>query len=585
MSEKTPFKSRPESRFKAMSRLLRELLPYRAPIGLMVFLGIVISAIQPVSVKLSQKIIDELQRGHSDAFFRWVPIVLVTIFLISGVAKYFHNAIRRFVTEKLILKLRAELFKKYLYLPMAIVDRKRTGEMLSNIQNDLAQISSGIDTLCDILKEPFTFVGLLGVAFFCDWRLALCALFAAPLVAFLFFKSGAAVKRYSKRNLEQFSDLISLSQESVTGSRVIKVFRLEQSLLEKFRAIQDQYFKTVWKSIKVQELATPSVELIGATLMAGIIYYGRVRISHGLVTTGELVAFLLAIGLCQMPIKQLNTAYLKLKASEAAAERIYSILDIPETVDYAVTVKRLPSFRQSIRYENVGLYYGEKKALAEISFEVRQGECVAFVGRSGSGKTSIIHLLPRLYEISEGSIMIDGVDVRNLDLSDVRSQISFVTQETFLFNDSLLENIRYGNPKASDEDVRKAAELAHCTDFIEKCPQGFHSNIGDRGVCLSGGERQRVAIARAILKGAPILLLDEATSNLDSHSETIVQSALETLMKGKTTFLVAHRFSTVRRADRIYVMEHGKILEEGPHEALVARNGVYQKLFQRQSFT
>jgi subfamily B ATP-binding cassette protein MsbA len=572
-----------KKQFRALIRLMRELLPYKKPICLMVALGIVISAIQPASVKLSQNIIDELQKGRSDEFFRWIPIALVLLFLTSGLAKYFHNAIRRFVTEKLILKLRAQLFKKYLYLPMADVDRRRTGDMLSGIQNDLSQISSGIDTLCDILKEPFTFAGLLGVAFFCDWRLALCTLFAAPVVAFLFSHSGAAVKRYSKKNLQQFSDLMSLSQEAVTGSRVVKVFRLEVPLMEKFRLIQDQYFNTVWKSIKVQELATPTVELIGAVVMALIIVYGRVRISHAELTTGQLVAFLLAIGLAQMPIKQLNNAYLKLKSAEAAAERVYSVLDVEETVLESHTQRRVEGFRSQIKYSGVGLYYGEKKALNEISFEVKRGECVAFVGPSGSGKTSIIHLLPRLYELSEGSITIDGTDVRDVHLDDLRRLISFVTQDTFLFNDTLYENIRYGNPEATRDEIIEAAELAHCTEFIKNCPQGFDSNVGDRGVCLSGGERQRIAIARAILKKAPLLLLDEATSNLDSHSEAIVQDALETLMKDKTTFLVAHRFSTVRRANKIFVMENGKILENGTHETLVAQRGLYQQLFQRQA--
>lgn len=573
----------PGFRQHALTRLLSELLPYRSPLFFMVGLGLLISAIQPASVKISQQIIDGLQHPSGSDFFQWMPAVLVGLFLVSGLAKYFHNAIRRYVTEKLVLRLRAELFEKYVRFPLSVVDTRRAGDMLSNIQNDLAQISAGIDTVCDILKEPFTFIGLLGVAFFCDWRLALCTLFVAPIVAYLFSYSGAAVKKYSRKNLEQFASLISLGQESVTGARVVKVFRLESPLINKFKEIQSNYFQTVWKSIKVQELTTPTVELVGAVLMALIIFYGRIRISQGYLTTGELVAFVLAIGLAQMPIKQLNNAYIKLKAAEAAADRIYSVLDLPSGEVRHPNAKRLSHFRRSIIYRDVGLHYGEKKALSNISFEVQQGECVAFVGSSGGGKTSIINLLPRLYELSEGAITLDGTDIRELHLDDLRDQLSFVTQDIFLFNDTLFENIRYGRPSASSTEIRRAAELAHCLEFIAKCPKGFDTVIGDRGVCLSGGERQRVAIARAILKAAPILLLDEATSSLDSHSESIVQSALERLMLGKTTFLVAHRFSTTRRAKKIYVLEDGKIQEQGTHDSLLSTNGIYRSLYERQA--
>lgn len=569
-------------RWHAIRRLLRELVPHKAKIALVIFLGLVVSAVQPVSVRITQRIVDDLQHGLSLEFLRSVPLLLILVFIVSGLAKYFHNTLRRTVAEQVILKLRTALFEKYLHMPLANIDRRRTGEMLASIQNDLAQMGQGMDTLSDMLKEPFTFLGLIGVAIYCDWRLTLVTLVVAPVVAQLFSRSGAAVKRYSARNLAHFSDLMSLGQEALVGSRVVKVFRLEPVLHRKFEAIQEQYFKTIRKSISVQELATPAVELIGALLIAGVILYGSYRVSHGYMTTGQLIAFIIAIGLCQMPLKQLNNAFLKMKGAEAAAERVFGVLDVPDDACQPSGRRRASGLRDRIAYEAVSLAYDEKLALDRVSFEIRRGECIALVGQSGSGKTSLVNLLPRLYDPTGGRITIDGVDIRELELGELRGLISFVTQETFLFNDSILENIRYGKPEASRREIERAAELAHCSDFIARCPQGFDTRIGDRGVCLSGGERQRVAIARAILKGAPILVLDEATSSLDSHSEQVVQEAIDTLMAGRTTLLVAHRFSTVRRASRIYVMERGRIRETGTHDELVGMRGIYSGLFERQ---
>lgn len=322
----------PIKQFRSLNRLVGEFRGVRGVVAFILLLGLVISAVQPLALKLSQQIIDELQKGGNEHFFRMVPVYLILMFLASGLAKYSYNALRRNVTEKIILGMRLRLFRKYLEFPQRVIDQGRTGDMLSSLQNDLVQISGGLETLCDVLKEPFVFLGLIGVAFYWDWKLTAATLVAAPLVVLLFSKSGAAVKRYSGKNLAHFSDLISLSQETLSGSRVVKVFQMEEPLLEKFKKLQDDYFKIIWKSIKVQELATPSVEFIGAVLMGGVILYGKYRISHGELTAGQLVAFIFALGLIQMPIKQLNNAYLKLKNAEAALDRVYAILDVPSPI-------------------------------------------------------------------------------------------------------------------------------------------------------------------------------------------------------------------------------------------------------------
>ncbi len=578
---------RPQSTFFALKRVLGEFRPYRFQIAIVLVLGLVISAIQPISVKLSQRIIDELQNGSfiKGAFFKQVPGLLIIVFFISGLAKYFHNTLRRYVSEKVIIRYRTLIFEKYLTFPLSILDKTRSGDFLSSIQNDLGKISTGIDTLILVLKEPFTFLGLLGAAFYCDWRLALSTLIVAPIVALLFSKSGSAVKRYSLKNLETFSDLMSISQESISGARVVKVFQLEKPLFEKFKNIQESYFHILMKAIKVEELATPLVEFIGSLLIAGVIIYGGYRASLGQLSAGQLVGFIIALGLAQMPLKQLNNAYLKLKTAEAAAERIYQVLDTFPSQQQTLGSQRILLLEREIVFDRVGLKYDDKPALTDLSFKVQRGECVAFVGHSGSGKSSIVNLLPRLYEISQGQILFDGTPISQFQIHDLRNLFSFVTQDTFLFNDSLLENIRYGNPKATIKEVELAAEKAHCSDFIFKLKEGFNTKIGDRGICLSGGERQRVAIARAILRNAPILVLDEATSSLDSQSEAIVQTAMEELIEGKTTFMVAHRLSTVRKANRIYVVENGKIVESGTHDQLLKANGIYRQFYERQTGT
>ncbi len=566
-------------------RIHKEFKPFYKHIIVAFVLGLVIAAIQPLSLKLSQNILDELQKGQalSPAFFKWVPISLIIVFLASGLAKYFHQTVRRYVSESIVQNLRLQLFERFLNFPLSVLDSKRSGELLSSIQNDLQAFSTGIDTFFMSLKEPFTFIGLLGIAFYYDWRLATSTLLAAPVVALLFSRSGSAVKRYTSKNLGLFADLMSLSQESLAGNRIVKIFHLEKPLADRFKKIHNLYFKTNFKSIKVEELATPTIEFIGALLMALVILYGGYRISNGQLTSGELVAFILALGLAQMPIKQMNNAYLKMKTADAAAARIFRLLDLSNERQESEGLKKIEQFEKSIVFENVSLYYGDKRALDSVSLDIHKGQCVAFVGHSGSGKTSLVNLLPRLYELSSGNLSVDGTPIQDLDLYDLRKLVSVVTQDTFLFHDTIYENIRYGNQKASRHDIEHAARQAYCFDFIQNLPMGFETVIGDRGICLSGGERQRVAIARALLKDAPILILDEATSNLDSRSESIVQRAIDELVKGRTTLMVAHRLSTIKKADRIFVMDEGKVQEAGTHDELSAQQGLYTKFLERQS--
>lgn len=565
--------------FPAIAKLIRRLAPYKVRVGLILSLGLVVSSIQPVSVRLTEKLINELQKGRTldPHLFDWIPLILIGLFLVSGLAKYFYNTLRRTLAERLVAEIRTELFQKYLVLPLSVLDKKRTGEMLASLQNDLVQILTGIETLSVVLKEPFTFLGLMGVALYCDWRLTLATLLVAPLVAILFSRTGSAVKKYAVRNLANFADLMALGQESFVGSRVVKVFGLEKPLSARFQEIQDRYLKTISKSIRVQELATPCVEFVGALLISGVLIYAGLAVSKGHLTSGELIAFIIAIGLAQMPLKELNNSFLKLKNAEAALERIFQVLDQTTPQEIQANPVEQIHFRRNIKFENVSLQYGEKRALHQVSFEVLAGQQVALVGQSGSGKTSIVNLLPRLYEVTSGSITIDGSPLQSFNLQALRQLFSFVTQDTFLFHDTIYNNVKWGNLSASTADIEKACELAFCSEFIEELPEGIHTPVGDRGALLSGGERQRIAIARAFLRNAPILVLDEATSNLDTKSEAVVQKALNSLSEGRTTFIVAHRLSTVRKADRILVFENGRLVDQGTHTELTQRTSHYQE--------
>jgi subfamily B ATP-binding cassette protein MsbA len=562
-----------------LKRLLGEFKPFRTSVIVVVVLGIIVSAIQPISLKVTQLIIDQLKTSVDPKKFQWLALLIIPVFIVNGLAKYFYNTIRRVISEKVIQKLRTEIFQKYLTQSLSQIESQKTGELLSKIQNDLSQVNSGIDTFCSVLKEPFTFLGLIAMAVYFDWKLTLCVFVVAPFVVLLFSRSGSAVRRYSEHNLIQFSDLISMVQESISGARIVKIFNLENRIFKRYLKVQNEYFNTLVKSIKVQEIATPAVELVGTTLMAGIFIYAGYRISTGTISLGDLLSFLLALGLSQMPIKQLNNGYLKIKIAEAAAKRVYAVID-SETEEFEENTSF--QFNQSIELKNISVNFQNKIALKNISLAIHKNQTIAIVGKSGSGKTTLINLLPKLIHPQQGEVLIDGVDIEDISTRDLRDHISIVSQDPFLFHASIYENIGFGKHNATDNEIIQAAEHAYCKEFIEKCPEGYQTIVGERGYSLSGGERQRIAIARAFLKNAPILILDEATSNLDPHSEKRVQQALEDLRKDKTTLLISHRYSNLKKVDKIFVLEAGELVQVGHQEDLQKIEGGFSHLFKSE---
>jgi subfamily B ATP-binding cassette protein MsbA len=456
---------------------------------------------------------------------------------------------------------------------------------MSRITNDVAQIQQAVsETLGDLARESLTLFGFAALLFYYDARLALVCLTGAPLVVYPLVRLGQRVRRTTRRSQEALAQITHLSAEAFTGHRIVKAFGAEQRETDKFRAASDGLYRTSMKVTGTLSILPPLMEFIGGVAFAVALWYGSQEIGAGRLTTGEFVGFIAALFMMYGPAKKLSRVNANLQQAMAAAERIFEMLDTHTEVHERPGAIELPRFRDVIEFRDVRFSYAgaDDATLNRVSFSVRGGQTLAIVGRSGAGKTTLVNLIPRFYDVTDGAITIDGVDVRDVTLASLRGQVAMVTQETVLFDDSIGVNIAYGRPDASQAEVEAAARAAHAHEFIMGLDAGYGTRIGERGQRLSGGQRQRIAIARAILRDSPILILDEATSALDAESEMLVQDALSTLMLNRTSFVIAHRLSTVRRADAIVVVERGRIVESGRHEELLARGGAYAKLYELQ---
>lgn len=581
------FKDGPRS---STHRLLGELAPFRGAALGVLLLGAVVAAEQPVGVKLTQQLIDGLKllggAQPAPGTLERLPWLLVLVYAIGGVAKFTHGLLRRMLAERIVVRLRERLFERLVRLPIPTIERNRSGDLLSPLQNDLAIVSQGLDTAWALAKEPLTFLGLLGMAFYSDWLLATFAVCLTPVIARIFSRSGKAVKTYAAQNLKQFGDLLGLAQEATAGARTVKAFGLEARLSDRFRAIQTNYLEVFRRSAAIQEANSPVVEMLGACLVAGLVAFGGWRVSSGAITAGDFVAFLFALGLMQMPMKQMNNAFLKLKASQAALDRIYRWLDEPVEPLEASATRPVPVFYGAsgprLAFENVTVRYGNRAAVENVSLELRAGERLALVGSSGSGKSTLVSLLPRFVDPTAGIVRVDGVDVKDWPLQALRRRVAFVPQEPFLFHGTVEDNLRVARPEASASELAQALRAANCEEFLGRAEAGLATVVGDRGMSLSGGERQRIAIARALLADADVLVLDEATSSLDAEAERRVQEGVERWVEGKILVQIAHRFSAIRQATRIVVMDAGRIVADGAHGNLYGDSPVYRGLYEMQ---
>jgi subfamily B ATP-binding cassette protein MsbA len=513
--------------------------------------------------------------------------VAVFIFIITlgkGICDYFGNYLISFVGQSVVMNLRNDLYKKIIGQPTSFFQGNSTGRLISRVTNDIEKIQLASSTvMADALRQMFTLAAMATVLIMLNWRLALVAVFLAPFVALPSVKFGRKIRRTTRSSQDNLADISNILHETITGIRIVKAFVMEKFEFRKFKEASRRLLHLNLKWVRVQALSGPLMEVLGAVVIGGLLYYAKAEITKGRMTSGDFIAFIAALFKMYDPVRRISGINNSFQQAMGASTRVFEFLELPEETADDRNARPLVEFRNEIVFDHVSFSYDhEGPTLKDICLTTRKGELVAIVGTSGSGKTTLLNLVPRFFDVTSGRILVDGYDLREFTRESLRSQIGIVTQETILFNDTVRNNIAYGRPETSQEAIELAARAALAHDFILQMPKGYDTQIGERGQRLSGGERQRMAIARAILKNPPILILDEATSALDSESELYVQRALGNLMEGRTVFVIAHRLSTVRSADRIVVIQNGEIQEKGTHQELLDRGGLYQRLYEMQ---
>lgn len=566
-------------------RLLRYLKPYRKHLAGVVIGSSLVSLSWAAQAYIVRPVLDDVFIKKDQTMLLILPLAVLGISAFKAVANYYRGYMLRFVGNNIIRDIRDQLYRHVLLMPLGFYGRHNTGKLMSRVLNDVALLQNVLtNVIKNLFQQVVTMIFLTGVLFYQNWKLASIAVVVLPFTYYPIRKFSVKLKKISHTGQEKMADISSLLQETFSGIRIVKAFTAERHEAERFEKRNHLYFRNTMKAARVSELTPSLMEFIGAVGAAFIIWAGGYQVIRGEMTPGSFMSFLAACWLMYAPIRSISAANNTIQQSLAAVERVFQVLDTESERHFEAERKVLPPFSREVRFEGVSFYYpeGTEPALDGIDLTVTSGEIVALVGLSGAGKTTLVNLIPRFFEPTQGSITIDGMNIRDVTLDSLRGQIGIVSQDTVLFDDTVASNIAYGRSDASMEAIRDAAESAYAHLFIERLPQGYDTVIGERGVRLSGGERQRLAIARALLRNPPILILDEATSNLDAESEQIIQKALARLLTGRTTFVIAHRLSTVMNAHRILVIENGRIIETGRHEELLQKGGVYKRLYQLQ---
>lgn len=528
--------------------------------------------------------IDEVLADKNGTMLNWIAASIIAIFIVRGLFWYGQNYLMSYVGQSVIIDIRAAVFKKLQRLSVSFYDKNKTGTIMSYVTNDVNALQSAmVENTIEMITEGFILIGSGVAMIYLDWRLTLFTVCTFPVVLWFMEFFGKKIRKTGGRIQECTADITSVLQESVASARVIKSFVREDYEVDRFDVENRANFRANMKNAQLMATLTPVVELVAAIGVTMIIWYGGNNVINGTITAGSLVAFLTYAVNISNPIKRLTRVIGNIQKALAAAQRVFMIIDMPEEIAESKDAKQLPEVSGKVEFQNVSFAYNDKgNVITDLSFSVKPGEVIAIVGPSGAGKSTIANLLPRFYDVNKGDIKIDGHSVREVTLDSLREQVGIVPQETMLFNGSVYNNILYGRLDATKEEIEAAAKAANAHDFIMQLTDGYETKLGDRGVNLSGGQRQRIAIARAILKNPRILILDEATSALDTESERVVQEALDRLMVGRTSFVIAHRLSTVKNADKILVLEKGNLVESGTHDELLALDGLYAHLYKIQ---
>jgi len=564
-------------------RLLSFVKPYWKKFALALICMIIVAGLSAAFLWVIKDMVDKVLLAKNMLMLSLITIFIIGIYFFQGLSDYGQKYLMHWIGQKVVFDIRNKLYSHLQKLSLQFFSRRRVGELISRITSDITTMQEALSrAIGDIVKEGLTVIALTSLLFYFDWQLALISLAILPFVLKLTTELSQRLRKTSRKVRKKMATLTSILQETLSGIRIVKAFSMEDYEAEKFRNRNKEFFAAEIHSRQISSLISPLIGFISSFGIAFIVWYGGRRVIQGAMTPGEFIAFMGGLLSLYRPLSRLGDLSSITQQALASGERVFEILDTLPDITNIPNAFFLSGFRDKIVFESVSFKYDEEIILKDINFQVKRGEMVALVGPSGAGKTTIVNLLARFYDPHKGRILIDDKDIRKVDLNSLRKLLGIVTQDTILFNDTIRNNIAYGNPQATEQQIIQAAKVANAHDFIIKMKNGYDTYIEERGERLSGGQQQRIAIARALLKNPSILILDEATSEMDSESEALVQEALNRLLKSRTALVIAHRLSTISQADKIVVLKDGRIADTGKHQELLSKSGLYRRLYKLQ---